>query len=53
MIPNLITYEQLEGEIIVKRTAELENVTEDLKRVDQMAWVRRMNNTRSRADEIV
>ncbi len=40
-------------EIIVKRTAELENVSEDLKRRDQMEWVRRMNNIRSRAEEFV
>ncbi|MBR0132686.1 MAG: TnpV protein [Lachnospiraceae bacterium] len=40
-------------ETIVKRTAELENVTEDLKRRDQMEWVRRMNNIRSRAEEFV
>ena len=40
-------------ETIVKQTAELENVTKDLKRRDQMEWVRRMNNIRSRAEEFV
>lgn len=36
-----------------KELAEKEGVTEQLKAADQMAWVRRMNNTRSRATEIV
>lgn len=40
-------------ETIVKQTAKVENVTEDLKRRDQMEWVRRMNNIRSRAEEFV
>ena len=38
---------------LVKEYAEKEEVTEQLKAADQMAWVRRMNNTRSRATEIV
>ena len=38
---------------LVKELAEKEGVTEQLKAADQMAWVRRMNNTRSRATEIV
>ena len=38
---------------LVKELAEKEGVTEQLKSADQMAWVRRMNNTRSRATEIV
>ena len=38
---------------LVKEYAEKEGVTEQLKTTDQMAWVRRMNNTRSRATEIV
>jgi hypothetical protein len=33
--------------------AAAEGVTEALKRSDQMAWVQRMNNIRTRADEIV
>lgn len=40
-------------ESIVKQTAKLEGVTEELKRKDQMEWVRRMNNIRSRAEEFV
>ena len=38
---------------LVRELAEKEGVTEQLKAADQMAWVRRMNNTRSRAIEIV
>ena len=33
--------------------ARQEDVTEALKAADQMEWVRRMNNIRSRAEEIV
>ena len=38
---------------LVIEYAEKEGVTEQLKAADQMAWVRRMNNIRSRATEIV
>ena len=38
---------------LVKEYAEKEGVTEQLKATDQMAWVRRMNNIRNRATEIV
>ncbi len=38
---------------LVKELAEKEGVTEQLKAADQMAWVRRMNNTRNRAAEMV
>ena len=38
---------------LVKELAEKENVTEELKATDQMAWVQRMNNIRNRATEIV
>ena len=38
---------------LVKEYAEKERVTEQLKATDQMAWVRRMNNIRERATEIV
>ena len=38
---------------LVKEYAENEGVTEQLKAADQMAWVRRMNNIRNRATEIV
>ena len=38
---------------LVKQMAELEGVTEQLKAGNQMEWVRRMNNIRNRAMEIV
>ena len=40
-------------ETIVSAMAKQEGVTEALKAADQMAWVRRMNNIRNRAEEIV
>ena len=39
--------------LIVKQIAEREGVTEKLKAENQMEWVRRMNNIRSRTKEIV
>lgn len=38
---------------LVKDLAEKENVTENLKATDQVLWVRKMNNIRNRATEIV
>ncbi len=38
---------------LVKQMAECEGVTEQLKTIDQMAWVGAMNNIRSRAEEVV
>ena len=38
---------------LVKQLAEKEGVTEQLKADNQMLWVRKMNNIRSRAAEIV
>lgn len=38
---------------LVKEYAEKEGVAEQLKATDQMAWLRRMNNIRERATEIV
>ena len=38
---------------LVKEYAEKEGVTEQLKSTDQMLWVRRMNNIRSRATEVI
>lgn len=38
---------------LVKELAEKENVTERLKRSNQMLWVQKMNNIRNRATEIV
>ena len=40
-------------ESLVKQMAKAEGVTEELKRRDQLDWVRRMNNIRNRAEEIV
>ena len=40
-------------ETIVSAMAKKEGVTEALKAADQMEWVRRMNNIRNRAEEIV
>ena len=44
-------YERIDR--LVKQMAEREGVTEALKASDQMAWVGRMNNIRSRAEEII
>lgn len=38
---------------LVKEYAEKEGVTEHLKSIDQMAWVRRMNNICERVTEVV
>ena len=38
---------------LVRGLAEKEGVNEELKVADQMAWVRKMNNIRERATEIV
>jgi len=38
---------------IVEQLKQAEGVTEQLKTVDQMEWVGRMNSIRSRAEEIV
>ena len=38
---------------LVKRMAEREGVTEQLKEENPMEWVGRMNNIRSRAAEII
>lgn len=38
---------------LVNDLAEKENVNENLKATDQMLWVRKMNNIRNRATEIV
>lgn len=40
-------------ETIVSAMAKQDGVTEALKAADQMEWVRRMNNIRNRAEEIV
>ena len=38
---------------LVKDLSEKENVTEELKSIDMMLWVQKMNNIRNRAAEIV
>lgn len=38
---------------LVRELAEKEGVTEQLKAADQMKWVRKMNNIRNRAIEVV
>ncbi len=38
---------------VVKELAEKENVTEELKAENQILWVQKMNNIRSRATEII
>ena len=40
-------------DMLTVRMAERESVTEHLKSVDQLGWVRKMNNIRSRAEEVV
>ena len=39
--------------LLSRQMADREGVTEALKATDQFEWVRRMNNIRSRAEEIV
>lgn len=38
---------------LVNDLAKKENVTEELKAIDMMLWVQKMNNIRNRATEIV
>ena len=40
-------------ERLIKQIATAEGVTEQLKAIDQMEWVRRMSSIRSRATEII
>ena len=40
-------------EVLIPAMAKQEGVTEELKAADQMEWVRRMNNIKNRAEEIV
>lgn len=40
-------------DLLTHQMAEREGVTEELKATDQMEWVRRMNNIRNRAEEII
>ena len=38
-------------DLLIKQYAEREEVTEELKALDQMEWVRRMNSIRARVEE--
>lgn len=51
----LMIQEQAEEgfDLLIEQMAKQEGVTEQLKVQDQMLWVRRMNNIRARAEEIV
>lgn len=40
-------------QLIIRQMQEAESVTEELKAVDQMAWVGAMNSIQSRAEEII
>ena len=40
-------------QLIIRQMQETENVTDELKDHDQMAWVRAMNNIHNQAEEIV
>ena len=40
-------------DILVRQMMERQGITEELKSRDQMEWVRRANNARSRVDEII
>ena len=40
-------------EVLMKQMAEKQGVNENLKRKDQMRWVRLMNNIKASAEEIV
>ncbi len=40
-------------ELLTRQLADREGVTEILKAADHLEWVRRMNNIRNRAEEIV
>ena len=40
-------------DLLIKQYAEREGVTEELKANNQMGWIRRMNDIRKRAEEII
>ncbi|MDY5167779.1 TnpV protein [Dielma fastidiosa] len=40
-------------EVFIKQFAEQDGITENLKKENQMAWIRAMNNVRNRAEEVV
>ncbi|MBP5223033.1 MAG: TnpV protein, partial [Lachnospiraceae bacterium] len=40
-------------ELIISQMKAAEGITESIKAMNQMEWVRRMNNIRNRAEEII
>ena len=44
---------ELQFDVLVEQMAEREGVTEQLKEENQMLWVQKINNIRTRAEEIV
>ena len=40
-------------DVIIRQMQKVEDITEDLKRKDMMAWVGAMNNIKARAEEII
>ena len=40
-------------EVLVKQMMDREGVTEELKEANQMEWVRRINNIKNKAEEII
>ena len=40
-------------ETLIRQFAKAEGVTEELKRVDQLGWVQKMNSIRNRAEEVI
>ena len=40
-------------DILIKQMEEKENVTEELKAINQIEWVQKMNNIKNRAEEII
>ena len=52
-LANLNEQAQSRLERIIQQMQEAEDVTEELKAADQLAWVQAMNSIRNRAEEIV
>lgn len=52
-LANLNEQAQSRLERIIRQMQEAEDVTEELKAADQLAWVQAMNSIRSRAEEIL
>ena len=44
---------EIQEENLIQQLAEKEKITEELKDIDQMLWVRKMNNIRNRVEEII